>query len=409
MNAILRDNNEINDPANYIEMLTENAQRNRYRAFIKMNDKKFSQKMYKTEKNLIKAINETEKEDEIYNLFLTLNTFYKPKRTTENISQLENLYIDLDYYKKGIRLESVLFFLEKDYFNSIIPTPSLIIDSGKGLYLIWHIKPVPIKALPLWQAIQRYFLEMLKSLGADPTAIDPVRFLRIPGTVNLKCHSQVKILETNETSYTLNEIQNEYFTITKKTSIKHKNRVGKITKLFNIHSLYWTRIRDLVKLCEMREYDLKGHRELILFLYRYWSCIVLDEEGALENTLEINSRFTEKLSKREVTKATKSAERYYKDKRYNYSNKRLVELLDITDKEQQQLQTIISKNEKYDRNNKRRKNGRRNGEGLTKREKDKLDIQKNIKTLLAQGFTQKEIAKKLNKNISTIKRYSNIL
>ncbi|SFB38539.1 hypothetical protein [Clostridium frigidicarnis] len=405
MNAVLRDNNENNDLVNYIEMLSENAERHRYRAFIKMNQKHFSQRMYKTEKNLMKAIDETEKEDEIYNLFLTLNTFYKPKRTTENIAQFENLYIDLDYYKKGLRLESVLFFLEKDYFNSLIPTPNLIIDSGKGLYLIWHIKPVPIKALPLWQAIERYFLECLKNLGADPVAVDPVRFLRIPGTINLKYNSTVKILETNETSYTLNEIQHEYFTITKKSSPKHKNRVEKITKLFNAYSLYWTRIRDLVRLCEMREYDVAGHRELILFLYRYWSCMILDENEALENTLEINSRFTEKLSKIEVKKATKSAERYYKNKKYNYSNERLIELLNISYEEQQKLETIISKEEKYSRKNQVRNLKRRNEEGLTKREKDKLELEKSIKTLRQQGFTQKQIAKELKKDIRTIKRY----
>ena len=91
----------------------------------------------------------------------------------------------------------------------------------------------------------------------------------------------------------MNEIQGEYFKITKKSSTKHKNTIGKVTKLFNLYSLYWARIRDLVKLCEVREYDLKGHRELILFLYRYWSCMVIDKEKALE----INSRFTENLNK----------------------------------------------------------------------------------------------------------------
>lgn len=412
MNAVLRQksNDELidfNSIFEYTHILDKNSNNKSYRAFIKMNQNKFSQRMYKSEKNLVKAINETFDSEEEYNLFLSMNTFYKMKRATENISQLENLYIDLDYYKKNLRLESVLYFLEKDYFNSVIPEPNLIINSGQGLYLIWHIRPVPIRALPLWQSIQRYFLESLKEFGADAAAIDPVRFLRLPGTVNLKNNAAVSIIEKNETSYTINEIQEEYFKVTKKSSNKHKKTVGKVTKLFNTYSLYWARITDLIKLCELRQYDMEGHRELVLFLYRYWSCLVLDdEERALEDTLELNSRFTEKLKKREVIKATESAERYFKDKKYNYSNKRLVELLAITGEEQTQLKTIISKSEKYTRKNKIRNEKRRDETGLTKKQKEIIELQKKIKTLRQQGFTYVAIAKQLNKSVRTIKNYS---
>ncbi|WEV16725.1 hypothetical protein [Clostridium perfringens] len=43
--------------------------------------------------------------------------------------------------------------LEKNYFNQSIPIPNYVIDSGRGMYLIWIINAVPSKALPLWKAV----------------------------------------------------------------------------------------------------------------------------------------------------------------------------------------------------------------------------------------------------------------
>lgn len=51
------------------------------------------------------------------------------------------------------------------------------------------------------------------------------------------------------------------------------------------------------------------------------------------------------LTEKEVIRATKSAEKVYQDKNkdYKYKNDTLIELLDISEEEQQHLKTIISK------------------------------------------------------------------
>ena len=102
---------------------------------------------------------------------------------------------------------------------------------------------------------------------------------------------------------------------------------------------------DIIKLCELREYDLKGHRELILFLYRYYLCYFTEDvEKALYDTLELNNMFRQPLSENELIRATKSAEKVYKDKNkeYKYKNETLINLLEITDEEQKEMKTIIS-------------------------------------------------------------------
>ncbi len=82
--------------------------------------------------------------------------------------------------------------------------------------------------------------------------------------------------------------------------------------------------------------------------------------------------FIQPLSDREVERDTRSAEKYYAEKKYKYSNGKLIEILDITEQEQKEFKTIISTKEKYRRNNERRTP--RNENGLTKREQQKQDI-----------------------------------
>ena len=52
--------------------------------------------------------------------------------------------------------------LYENYFGKHIPIPNLIIDSGRGLYLIWLIKKVSSIALPLWKAVEEYFLKHIQ-------------------------------------------------------------------------------------------------------------------------------------------------------------------------------------------------------------------------------------------------------
>ena len=287
------------------------------------------------------------------NIYITLNTFYKPCRRLENIKELNTLFIDLDYYKTGKTKDQVLMDLEKNYFNQSIPIPNYVIDSGRGMYLIWLINKVPSQALALWKAIQEYLYNQLKCFGADRQALDATRILRVPGSINSKSKTVVNILDEYKYVYDLREIQNEFLPELKPYE-KKKGRPSKINYIYRERSLYYGRIQDIIKLCELREYDLKGHRELILFLYRYYLCSFTEDiQKALEDVLELNSMFKQALSEREVIRATRSAERCYldKNKQYKYKNETLIELLEITEEEQKYMTIIISKKEYKRREN----------------------------------------------------------
>ncbi|WP_283716272.1 DNA-binding response regulator [Clostridium perfringens] len=339
------------------------------------------------------------------NIYITLNTFYKPCRRLENIKELNTLFIDLDYYKTGKTKNQVLMDLEKNYFNQSIPIPNYVIDSGRGMYLIWIINAVPSKALPLWKAVQEYLYNQLKCFGADRQALDATRILRVPGSINSKSKTVVNILDEYEYIYDLREIQNGFLPELKPYERK-KGRPSKINYIYRERSLYYGRIQDIIKLCELREYDLKGHRELILFLYRYYLCSFTEDiEKALNDVLELNSMFRQALSEREVIRATRSAERCYldKNKQYKYKNETLIELLEITEEEQKYMTIIISK-EEYKRRDRVYHKKNYDSEKAKKiyqeqlkaqgklSEKEKISQRREkVLDLLGEGLTQKEI------------------
>lgn len=343
------------------------------------------------------------------NIYITPNTFYKPCRRLENIKELNALFIDLDYYKTCKTRTQVLMDLEKNYFNKKVPIPNYVIDSGRGMYLIWLINTVPSKALPLWKAIQDYLYNQLKELGADRQALDATRILRVPGSKNSKSDTVVSIVDEYDYVYDLREIQDGFLPELKPYE-KKKGRPRKVNFIFRERSLYYGRIQDIIKLCELREYDLKGHRELILFLYRYYLCsFTEDTQKALNDVLELNSIFRQPLRESEVIRATRSAERCYldKNKQYKYKNDTLIELLEINEEEQTYMTVIISK-EEYKRRDrvyqkKKYQEQLKAKRKLTKKEEIRQRRAKII-DLLAKGLKRKTICSTLDISIKTYKR-----
>ena len=357
--------------------------------------REFSQWHYHVE-DLLKQ--DFDKED----VYISMSTFYKPMRRIETIKEIGNLFLDLDTYNTKFTKTQILMNLEENYFNRVIPIPNLIIDSGRGLTLVWSIEKVPYMALPLWKSIQEYLYSQLKEFGADRKALDATRVLRVAGSINSKSGTRVTILEKYEYKYTLREIQREFLPDLDENKSKKKGRPKKVVYVHRERSLYQGRILDLVKLCELRNYDVKGQREIILFLYRYYLCYFYeDEQKALEDVLELNKEFIQPLSEKEVIRATGSAEKVFKakDKQYKYKNETLIEILEISEYEQTHMKVIIGKEEYKRRNNeynkKKYKIKLKELGKMTKQEE--LDIlRKKIKVLRDKGLKNKEIMQMLN-------------
>lgn len=352
-------------------------------------------------------------EDEV-DIYFSQNTFKKCSRRIENLCEITSCYVDIDYYKMGFTKEQTLGNIELLVEDGEIPKPTFIIDSGRGLYAIWHLKRLPKQALSLWRSFQQYLYTKLEHIGADRMSLDAARILRVDGSINSKVQKKVEVITHCPLRYDLHQLEKDYmpeiYNEKFKKKTKRKSR-SKILYYYNQYSLHYERITDLVNLCQLRDFDLKSYhqREIILFLYRYWSCCYTSNtEQALEDVLELNSQFLDPLPSHEVKRATHSAERAYQDRKYNYKNQTLIEMLGITEEEQAQLKTIIGTQEKYARKNKKRNKERRCEKGLTKREKQKLNTIFSVLDLKDAGYTQNEVKKKLELSIRTVKNYWNI-
>ena len=313
-----------------------------------------------------------------HDTYFSQNSFFRPRRRIENIRELRSLYIDIDCYNLGYKPEWTLGRLELDVFGQEVPNPNYVTLSGRGLVLHWKIEPVPYMALPLWQAIQKYLFSKFEFVGADPKSLDASRVFRVPGSINSKNGNMVTVQYRHDYHYALREIQSEYLpelspSPTKKDRKSKIKSEKKVTTLFTTHTLNYTRLLDLKTLLELRNYDVKNYREMICFLYRYWSsCYIGDPQEALRQTLDLNSEFLQPLSRSEVEKSTQSAEKAWGEKQheilqgnfrnkagYNFSNPKIIQMLNITEEEQHSMKTIISKDEKYRRNNQTRTSKRR--------------------------------------------------
>lgn len=435
------DDRKINQSINYLKSIHRNDD-----GFITIGIKDMEGNFYQwnysecevTEKDVIQYFHSLK-----LNTYASINSFFIPVRDSNNIRRINALYIDIDNHKDIVTKEMVtdlIEHLEDKYYNNLIPKPSITVNTGRGIQLIMLLEHLPKQGLKFWQNIENEMVKRLEKLDykgfkVDVSCTDVTRVFRIGGTYNTNSKTYCEVLEVNDQVYRLDQLKKDYFKYIPKTTRKRKNKVINLTSGkvgLNTYELHWKRREDIERVQAIRNGECEGLREIMCFLYRYYTCLIDGNcNKALDKMLKFNQKFSEPLPLHEVIKATESAEKGYKAyiesldgsdilkvydnelkayrlNGYNYTNAKLIKILKITEEEQGQLLILISRKEKYKRNNSNRREKRRNKDGLTKREQQKQDTIQAIKVLKNKGLKQIEIAKKLNKGIATIKRYWNI-
>lgn len=383
-----------------------------YIHLIKINRNK-TVKIYNTTNSALKEVVEEFRGNT--NVFVTPNTTYKPERGVNNIRQFRALYIDIDGIEDDQLYTSYKIFELAD--EGKIPKPTMIVDSGRGIHVYWRIKNAPYGALYTWQELEDMLYQNLKEYGADIKATDGSRVLRLPGTINPKNNEECRIIyQDDELEYSMYDLRDKYLKYKKQIgkSIKENNRI--ITNsFFNSYSLHITRAEDLETLCKLRNYNMKGYRNMVLHCYAYWLGIYeRDIEVLAERVNVLNNKFIEPAKDSEVKAilrcVPKAIEKFLEyeqgiragqDKRvtkgmrdkggYWYKNETLIERFDIIEAEQKHMKTIIGIRVKYDRNNVRRTP--RNENGLTDKQQELEDMKVKIIKLKEEGLSNRAIAK----------------
>lgn len=133
--------------------------------------------------------------------YLTVNEFFR-WRLVSLLRSLRAFFVDID---KNVSPQDVFEALSA----AKMPPPSFIVFSGRGLHCYWIHDPMPAKTLPVWQLAQNKLIDVLKPLGADPSARDCTRVLRICGSINSKTGTEVRGLIFDEKPWKFHDICNE--------------------------------------------------------------------------------------------------------------------------------------------------------------------------------------------------------
>lgn len=118
-----------------------------------------------------------------------------PKHRNDTLRYLCACYCDLDYYTRGLKSHEVTGEVARLKNEGTIPQPSMLVDSGRGMWLLWmlHDPDNPYQAhcgawndnpndnLQLYTKINQELSHRLTNLGADPIH-DGARYIRVPGS-----------------------------------------------------------------------------------------------------------------------------------------------------------------------------------------------------------------------------------
>lgn len=371
-------------------------------------------------------------------VYYTPNSNFNGKRGVSNLKDLRALYLDFDIHRaineKDLKSE-INYIIAEIWLiadRGIIPRPTKAIVTGRGVHIYWDLEPSSYGALTTWQELEDYLYEQLKHLGADKKATDASRLMRLINTINSKTNTECYMyVYEKENIYSMYDLREQYLNWSnrhKKNYLSQNKSTSNVKRYYNSYTLHLARAKDIVTLVKLRNGRVTGYRNFIIHCYAYWKGIYTRNEIELKEIVDrLNNCFSEPLSNKDINKVLrcipKAIEKFLeyenglksgqakrlskrmKDKGgYWYKNETLIERLNITEQEQEQLETIIGQKEKYKRNNKRRSKAIRNENGLTKKQQELQDIKIKVLDLKDKGFSLRKISRELEITLGKVQR-----
>lgn len=309
-------------------------------------------------------------------------------RQVVNLLRVSLAWVDIDYYNSIHAdtapekvVDQLLWYCRYNGY----PEPSIIVYSGRGLQIKWLFNsPAPDKALVRWNALQKNVCDKFSQFGADPKALDASRVLRLVGTINSKSGEYCRILHQtigdcgSVKRYSFDFLCDQFLPFSReecrdmaekqKNKPIFKSKAGTIkahqANSFNAKTLNWHRLLDLRTLAQLRGWHVhgaeNGYQDLCIFLSVCFLSWNVAPEQLVQEIECLASEFCPSWQLHEATAVTATAiararmastgkkiefNGKFRDPRYTFSNRYLIDTLQITDTEQKQLLTIISHNE----------------------------------------------------------------
>jgi len=369
--------------------------------------------------------------------------FARCNRRLVNLLRLGVCFADLDIYKGaplGAVSPSAQAALLVEYCDGEgIPAPSVIIGSGRGLYAKWILSPVlSRRALPYWNAVQAALGRRLRRFGADAGARDGSRVLRLVGVVNARSGTVCRVLHVTESAgepvtYAIEELGDAVLPLSRdelrrrrieraerrerdsRGSLRAVPGRGQVANLrsFSPRQLAWDRLLDLRRLVDLRYHGdavPEGWRMTMLF----WQLNFLLLSGATHasgmwheaaavarridpewgyGSAELGTLYRKALQF-EAGERVEFAGRLY-PALYTPRNAKLISIFEITDAEQRELATIVSRDEAR-RRDAERKRAERAAARAEREERREALVRRIVALRDGQGLSWRQIARQVH-------------
>lgn len=362
--------------------------------------------------------------DKSRDTWLTQAEFIRPNRRVVNLARLGLLFADLDTYRtpwaKGRTPEQLAASVLYHCAQEGIPTPSMLIFSGRGIQAKWLLDgTIPRQALPRWNACQKYLIDRLRPVGADVAAKDASRVLRLVETVNSKSGEICRVVHVENgpdgqpVRYSFEYLAEMLLPVARWTIEQQRQERAERRQLKLLSGAKTDNLRGGVSEGERMQH-LFWRLNFLLLSGATHSSQMYYEAKALAGELAPTWAYRDK----ELMTLYSKAKAYEKGEKISFAgrefaplytpkNDTLINLFQITDDEQRELKTIISKGMAAERH-KDREADRRRAAGAVDREtylEAAKTKQAQAQELREQGMTQKQIAEKMGVGLRSVKRY----
>lgn len=248
--------------------------------------------------------------------YFTVNSFWNNAKSSGDIRHLNCFVLDFDFYAiKQFSSYSPQDFYDMKLIKRLPFTPTAVIDSGRGLYILYAFKNCSYHMSKLYKAITKSFYNRYGGYGLDPKAMNLTQVIRIPGTLNTKCLSEVRILEYRDTQYTIQQFAQKLLPYTLedvqiyRQSKPDKESFHRIAKNKTLEEKAKRKpyfndfLEDLKQLIYLRNKagQFDKYRECLLYLLREracWSGFTIDESVRMAH--DVNKLFKHPLNEYEV-------------------------------------------------------------------------------------------------------------
>lgn len=354
--------------------------------------------------------------DNTEDTYFSINCFRHSKKSSDDTWHLNCFALDFDYYKiDKYKSLSPLEMYENHIKKDLEKEPTAVVDSGRGLYLIYQFKHCSKLMNNTYLSIYKSFINKLGKYGLDPKAMNLTQIIRLPGTLNTKSLTTVEVLKMNETEYKISDFYDVMPYSREEVESYKKIKRNKNTYIYKEENLFSLEkkeksdnfrndfvdifLKDITTLILSRNKNqTDGYREILIYLVRRrcrWANIPLDKE--LDIAKNINALFSAPLSEKELINQAKPC-----GLKRCQSIKRTIELLEITSEEQMTMKVLCNKSLKDNRKQKSKRKIKLLN--MTEKQRNILKRRTKVCKLTNDGFGVTYISKTLNEEKSTISR-----